>query len=290
MKIIHTPYNAQAEYKEVQQFLIDLFESTGNFANWLPTRFENSHTNDDADIEIWRLEKKIIGMTTKEGKNHFFLHLDENHIRLLDDMLQYIEWRAIQLDLSQVMVHCLEGERIREQGLIKRGYRNQGVDGIIRVRDLDFEVPNDQQLPVGYKIIELTDEWVDSYAEAIRIVFGHSYFTGEIVQAIRSASFYRQDLDLLAIDAEGKIASFITYRMDPLTNYVELEPLGTLPNHRGLGLAEILINEGYKRLQKYKPRLIYIGGAANTPAANRVYEKTGFFGVSNENKWVKDLV
>lgn len=288
MKTTHTPYTS-SDYDDIQQFLIGLFESTGKFSNWLPSRFENITMDETTDIEIWRSEKKIIGMTTKEGEQHFFIHLNENYMDLMEDMLQYIEWRAKELGISQVIIHCLEGETIREQVLSKSGYINQGIYGIIRVRDLEFSNADSKQLPDGYKIIELTDRWVNKYAKAIKIVFGHTFFTADVVQDIRSASFYRQDLDLLIVDPEDKIASFITYRVDPLTNYVELEPLGTLPDYRGLGLAEILIKEGYRRLQKYNPKLVYIGGAANTPAANRVYDKTGFLGKWNENEWAKNL-
>ena len=37
-----------------------------------------------------------------------------------------------------------------------------------------------------------------------------------------------------------------------------------------------MLCEGFKRLKEYGPTLLYIGGAADTPAANRLYESTGF--------------
>ena len=57
--------------------------------------------------------------------------------------------------------------------------------------------------------------------------------------------------------------------------------MGTLPEYHGLGLAMALIFEGFRRLAVHKPTLIYRGGAADTPAANRLYDETGF-----TTKWV----
>ena len=51
--------------------------------------------------------------------------------------------------------------------------------------------------------------------------------------------------------------------------------MGTHPDYRGLGLAKALLCEGFRRLRRYDPTLIYIGGAADNPAANRLYESVG---------------
>jgi len=52
--------------------------------------------------------------------------------------------------------------------------------------------------------------------------------------------------------------------------------MGTLPEHRRKGIAKAILEEGFRRLATHSPTLLYIGGAANTPEANRLYNVTQF--------------
>jgi hypothetical protein len=47
--------------------------------------------------------------------------------------------------------------------------------------------------------------------------------------------------------------------------------------------------EGFRRLAKYDPTLLYVGGAADTPEANRLYEVTGFNGRFDYYYWYKTI-
>ena len=78
------------------------------------------------------------------------------------------------------------------------------------------------------------------------MVFGHGeWFTREVLEELSRASFYRGDLDLVAVAPGGDVASFCTFRMDPPSRVTELEPKGTLPEYRRLGLAKVLGVEGF---------------------------------------------
>lgn len=110
-----------------------------------------------------------------------------------------------------------------------------------------------------------------------------------MLEGLSRASFYRGDLDLVVVAPGGDITSFCTFRMDPPSRVTELEPMGTLPEYRRLGLAKALLVEGFRRLAKYDPTLLYIGGAADTPEANRLYEVTGFNGRFDYYYWYKTI-
>ena len=87
--------------------------------------------------------------------------------------------------------------------------------------------------------------------------------------------------------ARGKIVSFCTFRLDAPSGLTELEPMGTRARNKGIGRA--ILVEGFRRLQKYNPSLLYIGGAANKPPANRLYELTGFTERYDLIRWEKIL-
>jgi len=93
----------------------------------------------------------------------------------------------------------------------------------------------------------------------------------------------------VAVALDGSIASFCTFRVDPQSRVTELEPMGTLPEHRGKGLAKAILTEVFRRLAGYDPSLLYIGGAANTPEANRLYEATGFTERNDYYYWQKTI-
>ena len=86
---------------------------------------------------------------------------------------------------------------------------------------------------------------------------------------------------------DGTFASFLTYRVDSLTKITSLEPMGTHPDHRRKGLEKILIQEGTKRALNYNPSLFYIGRAANTLGANKLYDVTGYIEKYEYHKWFK---
>ena len=74
-----------------------------------------------------------------------------------------------------------------------------------------------------------------------------------------------------------------------MSRATELEPMGTHPDYRRMGLAKALISEGMRRLKKYDPLNLYIDGAADNPAANRLYEVTGFEKRGTYYYWSKTI-
>ena len=176
----------------------------------------------------------------------------------------------------------------REAALRERGFERGPVYGILRVRDLNAPIP-DAPVPEGFTIRSVRGrEDYEKLAANIRTVFGHGeWFTADTLEGIARGSFYIRDLDLVAEAPDGAIASFCTFRVDPVSRATELEPMGTHPDYRGLGLAKSLIFEGVRRLQRYDPLLLYIDGAADNPGANRLYEATGFVKKGTYFYWSK---
>ncbi len=97
----------------------------------------------------------------------------------------------------------------------------------------------------------------DQLASAIRLVFGHGeWLNAETYDRITRCSFYSQDLDLVAVAPDGTLASFCTFRMAPVSKITNLEPVGTHPEHRKMGLARALIFIGLERVMRYNPTLL----------------------------------
>ena len=285
MPVVSRGYDAELDFQRVMGFLRDSFAETGSLHNWLPPRLENSRAEMAAGTRLWEEvggpEPRIVAVANPEARFLYFIQMDPDYTYLEGEVVGWIvDYCASQKASDEglkISVVALEGNPAREAALGEHGFERGQVYGILRLRAVDTPIP-DFRSPEGYVIRSVQpEEDFDRIAAAIRVVFGHGeWFTGEMLEELSRASFYRGDLDLVAVAPSGDIASFCTFRMDPPSRATELEPMGTLPDYRRMGLAKALLVEGFRRLVRYDPTLLYIGGAADTPEANRLYEVTGF--------------
>jgi ribosomal protein S18 acetylase RimI-like enzyme len=296
MTITSRGYTPDLDLQKIQEFLFEVHLETGTFQNWLPTRFENSHLGRVEDIRVWEEEgsrRRIMAVAIREGKTNYFINIRPGHPALLDEAIQWIEAHSASkkqdpAEEQKINIINLEGDPEREAALRRQGFELGPVYGILRVRDLDAPIP-DAPLPEGFEIRAVQGrEDFEKLAANIRIVFGHGeWFTADTLEGIARGSFYIRELDLVAEAPDGAIASFCTFRIDPVSRATELEPMGTHPDYRRRGLGKALIFEGMRLLKKYDPLNLYIDGAADNPRANRLYEATGFEKKGTYYHWSK---
>jgi ribosomal protein S18 acetylase RimI-like enzyme len=277
-------YTPPQDFPRIQRFLFEVHKETETFQNWLPTRFENSHLNHIEDIRIWEEEGprgRIMAVAIREGKTNYFIHIRSGLPSLLDEAIQWIEEHSASkkqdpAEELNINIISLENDPEREAALRRQGFELGPVYGILRIRDLDAPIP-DSIPPKGFKIRAVQSrEDLEKIAANVRTVFGHRDFTADTLEGIAKGSFYIPELDLVVEAPDGAIASFCTFRIDPVSRATELEPMGTHPDYRRRGLGKALIFEGMRLLKKYDPLNLYIDGAADNPGANQLYEATGF--------------
>ena len=298
MPVVSRKYDPELDFQRVMEFLRGSFAETESLHNWLPPRFENSRAEVATGTRLWEEvggpEPRIVAVANPESRFLYFIQMDPEYAHLEGEVVEWIVDYCTSQKPSceglKISIVALEGNPAREATLREQGFERGRVYGIFRLRDVDAPIP-DFSLPDGYVIRSVRpEEDFDRIAAAIRVVFGHGeWFTAEVLQGLSRASFYRGDLDLVVVAPNGGIASFCTFRMDPQSRVTELEPMGTLPEHRGMGLAKAILVEGFRRLAKYDPTLLYIGGAADTPEANRLYEVTGFTERYDYYHWHKTI-
>jgi ribosomal protein S18 acetylase RimI-like enzyme len=291
MVVEYRAYIHEKDHSRVMEFLRATYEETGSLENWLPPRFENNSWNMDPGINVWEDNGALAGLVVPESPLVYFVQIHPEYIQLYSEMAQWIEEYSRNTWGKDSMLKIIEMERnpTKERILRDQGFTREKIYGIFRMRDLDAPIP-DFKLPEGFNIRSVKPEDFDELASCIRQVFGHGeWFNHEVLETHVAASFYNSDLDLVVVNSEGKIVSFCTFRLDPDSRVTELEPMGTLGSYRSMGIGRALLCEGFRRLRKYNPSLLYIAGAANTPAANRLYELTGFIQRLNLYKWEKVL-
>ncbi|HLZ48540.1 MAG TPA: GNAT family N-acetyltransferase, partial [Candidatus Limnocylindria bacterium] len=75
--------------------------------------------------------------------------------------------------------------------------------------------------------------------------------------------------------ADGTLAASCIGWLDPRTGTVEIEPLGTRPEHRRLGLGRAIVDEVLRRAAERGARSVLVWGSHGNDAARRLYESAG---------------
>lgn len=300
MTIKQRSFNWEKDFELVRSFLIETYKMTHSLHNWIPIMFENIkfgqcgaeeyQDEEDEYIKIWEeidhsegsSTSTIVAVVNWSPPSRYFIQIHPDYRYFEKELVFWIEkhskdTRKDKTKKAKILFTVEETDEERITLLTELCYENLGLEEYNRTRSIDLPLPG-YELPAGFTIkqVDVEEDYIQ-YKKVLESVFRHcGRMTENMAKIYASASFYKAELDLVAVDPNGRFAAFVTVRLDPVSRIAELEPVGTHPDYRKLGLAKAVILEGLKRLQKYNPSLICIQGAAQTEAANRLYESLGF--------------
>ncbi|MGZ8502227.1 MAG: GNAT family N-acetyltransferase [Candidatus Limnocylindrales bacterium] len=131
-------------------------------------------------------------------------------------------------------------------------------------------------LPSGYALATVATE-ADI---AARVVAGRAAFQGwtntvEKYRFCRTTALYRPALDTLITAPDGSVAAFALAWLDPLTLAVELEPVGTHPDHQRRGLGAAVCRAALRAARAMGGQQVLIAAEGTNPAANGLYASLG---------------
>lgn len=144
--------------------------------------------------------------------------------------------------------------------------------------------PKDFLLPNGYVIRPLADDKVQHYVNLHQSVFQSKNMTFEWRK--RTLQVHNPETDLIAIASDGSFAAFCIGWLNQ--NMGQIEPMGVHENHRKQGLAQALLAETIKRLQKQGAHKIFVETDNFRDAALQLYESVGFQVIKNVEVYRKD--
>lgn len=300
-------YQWMRDFETARKFLADIFNIRKAYTNWIPSELENLKfgpggtkylDEEDEYLKIWevfdeaqQIAPKIVAVSYTKPSGGCWLSIHPDHTSVAREIVLWMQSRVKEMkrdDGEEVNMNFVVDEDDEEfiHLLSDMGFQKGGIEGDKQVRPIDSPVPA-YSLPEGYTIRNaVIEKDFRKYREVQMAVFPHIVsMSGELLQLYSTASFYHEDLDIVAVDPDGEFAAFCTARIDPLSKIAELEPVGTHPDHRKRGLAKGVICESLKRLEKYKPSAVVILGAAPTDGARRLYESMGFVNEGARHRW-----
>jgi ribosomal protein S18 acetylase RimI-like enzyme len=311
MAIKMRDYRWDRDFEAARAFLGEIYPMRTAYSNWIPSTLENVKfgpggteylDEEDEYLKIWeeidateKAAPRIVALSFTKPSGECWLSIHPNHMSEFKGIVHWMEDRVRELKKEEVkelkMSLVVDDDDEERIALVSElGFQKDELDGDKQIRPPNTPVP-DYSLPKGYTVRHaVVEEDFLEYREVQKAVFPHiKKMSKEQLQLYSTASFYQEDLDIVAVDPEGRFAAFCTVRMDPLSKIAELEPVGTHPDHRKLGLGKAVICEGLKRLAKYEASAMVIIGAAPSEGARRLYESVGFVNEGTRHYWAKKL-
>jgi len=287
MKLKLGAYRSEEDYWRIREFLRAVtIANEGRELSWPVMRWDYWKWFANADLEkipmdenvfLWETEEgEIAAVLNPEGRGQVFLQRHPKFItpELTDEMLATAEQKLNTTGKdgrAKVWVFIDSQDAEIKQILARRGFERvekQGEQEVQHRRSLEEPLPDVPQI-AGYAIRPMGDglELLERcYAS------GLGFHNDDIQTArdnrdhpdwyrhIQTAPLYRRDLDIVAVAADGSVASFCTAWFDDVTRTAYLEPVATVPAHRKRGLARAVILECLHRLKRMGCKTAFVGG------------------------------
>ena len=303
-------YHWDTDFERCRKFLGDIFPIRKSYTNWIPSQLENvkygpggpEYLDEEEDyLKIGELEEgqestgKVIAISFTEPSGECYLSIHPNQMMYAKEIVSWMmnkvrELKSESTDEIILKLFVDDDDEELTSCLAKMEFQKGEMYGDKQVRPLDAPIP-EYELPEGYTVrnARIIEEW-EKYREVEKAVFPHvKDMTFEQLELYSKATFYHPEMDIVAVDPDGVFAAFCTVRMDDESKIAELEPVGTHPDYRKLGLAKAVICEGLKRLEKHNPSAVVIIGAAPSEGARKLYESVGFVNEGTVSFWRKTI-
>ena len=280
-QFLHDEYNKQ-KYKVFPQPMLEYAQTHPCFDYQLAHR-----------CKIWEEDGKIVGFVCFECNiGDVYLLADENHSYLYDEMLQYAEENLSGVTAEgahYVIIAWDKADDKMSNLLAKRGYQNRRIEpNLIYDYSKGFE---HKPLPEGYELITLEDE--NDFNKIDKCLWlGFDHGTEEEYEeqrqekdidaraTMQTGPNFMKELSFVVKSLNGDYVCFASMWLDGDNNYAYLEPLATVPSHRGKGLATITLMEAMKATLKYGAKYC-IGGSID------FYKDIGFEKLGDTVYWIK---
>jgi len=160
----------------------------------------------------------------------------------------------------------------------ERDYEATERYGYELVSDL-VAAPPSPELPPGFEMISLTPELAEAYVALHRAAWSRpntpSTYDRAQHDAVVAMPDFRYELVPIVRAADGTLAAYCMSWWDERSASVEIEPLGTHPDYRRLGLARAIVREVARRASALRARCVLVWGVTANPEAKALYLSAG---------------
>lgn len=263
MEFRYRPYRHE-DMEKVRRFISQAYSRIGKPNAWLTARWEfeiffmrsreGTLSEWGRHIGLWENESgELAGIALRDGDYYMQFDSLSPPESLIEDLFEFME-RQSRAQLAQSCKLAIPTFMTRlEEIAANRGYErvpgeSDSAISIALDREYNVELPDGFRLLEGQNVSDAAKalaharafhyEGTDAAAQVLRLYGG-----------LREAPGYRSDLDLAVVTEHGEVAAFCNIFTDADNRIGILEPVGTVPDYRKLGLGRAVIYEGLNRLR-----------------------------------------
>lgn len=219
----------------------------------------------------------LVGFALRDGSD-VLVQADMSHAPDRRHALAWCETRVRAEGETEMFVSVAEDDDDLRDLVVGRGYEPTDRYGYELTLDLDAE-PDGPELPRGFELISLTPALADAYIALHRAAWARpnrpSSYDRVLHDAVTAMPDFRYDLVPIARAADGTLAAYCISWWDPRSASVEIEPLGTHPDFRRVGLARAIVREVARRAWKLGAKYMLVWGTSENPEAKALYVSAG---------------
>jgi ribosomal protein S18 acetylase RimI-like enzyme len=229
----------------------------------------------DRRTHLWGRPDRVVAMADCLESTHLDAQVDPDEAAVVGEIIAWFERKATRNELT---ISFAEGHDWIRDAAWAAGYLEApdlpfGLDMRMAPETVSFI-----ELPEGYSVKSIDADCVDARVDVHRAAWEPSLVTREVYERVMVTWPYREVFDIVAVAPNGTFAACCIGWLDPTTRVAEIEPVGTHPDHRRLGLAQAVCAEAIERLSVagceevvIKPR-----GDDAYPVPRQVYAGMGF--------------
>ena len=299
------PMQSETDYWKMRELLVAAAPFLPIGLNWDVRRLDGKrfYAEDPAanrlrlrPLRLWEAGGELAGFVLSEsrGDAHLQVHPDFRHLE--GDM---IAWAETALALppeagapGRLDIYAYEYDALRQRLLAARGFVKTDEWGMIRHLRLGCQPLAEPQLAAGYTLrATRPDDLADCQriADLLNAAFGRTFHNAqEYHHFAMQAPCFRPALDLVAQAPDGACAAYVGIPYDAVNRRGIFEPVCTHPEHRRLGLAQTLMQEGLLRLKAVGALDVTVD-TGDMLGANRLYDSLGFTEAYRGFTWRKPM-
>jgi mycothiol synthase len=246
-------------------------------------------------IQIWSEGDQTIawGWFNPPGSVEVFVApgLPADHdLAIRDEILEWAVERVRAEDTPAEGIQIWAADGSRDEGfLLDRGFVATEEALTQFFRDFEDELAP-PLVPPGYRVrtVDGPDE-IGARVEVHRAAFAPSKMTEEKYELLIGLPHYSFDQDVVVSAPDGSLAAFTMCWLDPAGAVGEFEPVGTHPDHRGLGLAKAANLFGLRLLQALGAQATVVFSDCSNVASQALYRSVGFRELCVHRRYIRRL-
>ena len=236
-------------------------------------RFQHVGREGEWRIRIWEEEGEPVawGWLRKPATLVHEIHPRHRGGALHEELL---EWFAADAEGDELRASSLSTDTERLELLRRRGYDVDPEAKAFIYHACELTDVPEPAVPEGYRLRTVEPDDLARRVELHQVVWAPSRVTVESFAKVQAAWPYRADLDCVVEARDGSFAAYCLAWLDPRNRVGELEPVGTHPDHRRLGLASAVCRFAHRRLRDEGAELAIVYSLAGSDAT-ALYESIG---------------